>query len=131
MAMGALQHINIRCADAQRSRDFYVDIMGLTEGPRPPFASRGYWLYLGPEPVVHLVQKPDGEPVRGPGTGDLDHIAFAGHELDAFKAVLTAAGVPFREAVVPRDQTIQIFVLDPDGVQLELNFPDPGPGPMA
>jgi catechol 2,3-dioxygenase-like lactoylglutathione lyase family enzyme len=125
MAMGALQHINIRCADAQRSRDFYVDIMGLTEGPRPPFKSSGYWLYLGPEPIVHLVQKPADEPVLGPGTGDLDHIAFAGHELDAFKAVLTAAGLPFREAVVPRDQTIQIFVLDPDGVQLELNFPDP------
>jgi catechol 2,3-dioxygenase-like lactoylglutathione lyase family enzyme len=126
MAMGALQHINIRCADAQRSRDFYVDIMGLTEGPRPPFKSSGYWLYLGAEPIVHLVQKPADEPILGPGTGDLDHIAFAGHELAAFKAVLTAAAISFREAVVPRDQTIQIFVLDPDGVQLELNFPDPG-----
>ena len=126
MAMGALQHINIRCADAQRSRDFYVDIMGLTEGPRPPFKSSGYWLYVGPVPIVHLVQKPADEPVLGPGTGDLDHIAFAGHELDTFKAVLTAAGLPFREAVVPRDRTVQVFVVDPDGVQLELNFPDPG-----
>jgi catechol 2,3-dioxygenase-like lactoylglutathione lyase family enzyme len=127
MAIGALQHINIRCADARRSRDFYVDIMGLTEGPRPPFASIGYWLYLGSEPVVHLVQKPAGEPVRGPGTGELDHVAFAGHALEAFKVALSAAGVAFREAVVPRDRTIQIFVLDPDGVQLELNFPDPAP----
>jgi catechol 2,3-dioxygenase-like lactoylglutathione lyase family enzyme len=125
MAMGALQHINIRCADAQRSRDFYVNIMGLTEGPRPPFASRGFWLYLGPEPIVHLVQKPADEPVRGPGTGDLDHIAFEGVELDAFRSVLSKAGIAFREAVVPRDQTVQIFVLDPDGVQLELNFIDP------
>jgi catechol 2,3-dioxygenase-like lactoylglutathione lyase family enzyme len=125
MAMGALQHINIRCADAQRSRDFYVNIMGLAEGPRPPFASRGFWLYLGPEPIVHLVQKPADEPVRGPGTGDLDHIAFEGVELDAFRSVLSKAGIAFREAVVPRDQTVQIFVLDPDGVQLELNFIDP------
>ncbi len=125
MAMGALQHINIRCADAQRSRDFYVDIMGLTEGPRPPFASSGYWLYLGPVPIVHLVQKPADEPVRGPGTGDLDHIAFEGVELDTFKSVLSKAGIAFREAIVPRDQTVQIFVLDPDGVQLELNFIDP------
>lgn len=125
MPMGALQHINIRCADVLKSRDFYVHIMGLTDGPRPPFASVGYWMYVGGEPVVHLVQKPPGEPARGPGTGEVDHIAFEGHELDAFKAVLTAAGLPFREAVVPRDQTIQIFVRDPDGVQLELNFADP------
>ena len=128
MAMGALQHINIRCADAERSRDFYVKIMGLTEGPRPPFASRGHWLYRGKDPIVHLVQKPADEPIRGPGTGELDHIAFSGHGLDAFKAVLTAASVPFREAVVPRDQTIQVFVRDPDGVQLELNFLDPVAG---
>lgn len=125
MAMGALQHINIRCADVRRSRDFYVDIMGLSEGPRPPFASSGYWLYTGAEPVVHLVQKPADEPVRGPGTGDLDHIAFAGHGLEAFKALLSSSGLPFREAVVPRDGTIQIFVRDPDGVQLELNFSEP------
>ncbi len=124
MAIGVLQHINIRCADADRSRDFYVEIMGLTEGPRPPFASRGYWLFLGPEPIVHLVQKPAGEPVRGPGTGDLDHIAFAGHDLAGFKATLADAGIAYREAMVPREKTIQIFVLDPDGIQLELNFID-------
>lgn len=122
MAMGALQHINIRCADVRRSRDFYVGIMGLSEGPRPPFASTGYWLYAGAEPIVHLVQKPAGEPVRGPGTGDLDHVAFAGHGLETFRASLSAAGLAFREAVVPRDGTVQIFVRDPDGVQLELNF---------
>jgi catechol 2,3-dioxygenase-like lactoylglutathione lyase family enzyme len=122
MAMGALQHINIRCADARRSRDFYVGVMGLSEGPRPPFASTGYWLYTGSEPVVHLVQKPANEPIRGPGTGDLDHIAFSGHGLERFKAALSQAGLAFREAVVPRDGTVQIFVRDPDGVQLELNF---------
>jgi len=125
MAMGALQHINIRCADVGRSRDFYVDIMGLSEGPRPPFASNGYWLYAGSEPVVHLVEKPADEAVRGPGTGDLDHIAFVGHGLEAFKASLSAAALPFREAVVPRDGTVQIFVRDPDDVQLELNFSEP------
>ena len=34
----------------------------------------------------------------------------------------TAAGIPFREAVVPRDNTVQIFIHDPDGLKLELNF---------
>jgi len=36
--------------------------------------------------------------------------------------LMKTAGIPFREAVVPRDQTLQIFVRDPDGIMLELNF---------
>src|SRR4029453_2859057 len=57
MAVDALQHINLRSADVDRSRDFYVDVIGLYVGPRPPITSVGYWLYLGPVPVIHLVQR--------------------------------------------------------------------------
>ncbi len=123
MALGPLQHINIRCADAECSRAFYVEIMGLAVGPRPPFVSSGYWLYLGDQPVVHLVQKPAGEPALGPGTGDLDHIAFAGHDLAAFRETLKRAGVAFDERLAAGEQMIQVFVRDPEGIKLELNFP--------
>ena len=44
MAVDQLQHVNIRCADVHRSRDFYEQMLGLSEGERPPFASVGYWL---------------------------------------------------------------------------------------
>ena len=70
MVVSRLQHVNIRCSDAVASRNFYVTLMGLKEGPRPPFESQGYWLYAGSEPVVHLVQKPSGETKKGPGTGE-------------------------------------------------------------
>jgi catechol 2,3-dioxygenase-like lactoylglutathione lyase family enzyme len=123
MALNALQHINIRCDNAERTRDFYADVLALTVGPRPPFASQGYWLYLGDQPVVHLVQKRPEERVSPGNTGALDHIAFGGDDLDAMRARLTARGVPFREAFVPRDNVVQLFVVDPNGVQLELNFP--------
>jgi catechol 2,3-dioxygenase-like lactoylglutathione lyase family enzyme len=122
MPVIALQHVNIRCTDAVKSRDFYVGLLGLVEGPRPPFASRGYWLYLGEDPVVHLVQRPDGEVRQGPGTGDLDHIAFAGIDLEAMRRHLRDNHIAFQEARVPRDDVTQIFVRDPDGIQLELNF---------
>jgi len=36
--------------------------------------------------------------------------------------MLTAAGIAFREAVVPRDNSLQIFIHDPDGLKIELNF---------
>jgi catechol 2,3-dioxygenase-like lactoylglutathione lyase family enzyme len=122
MPLIALQHLNIRCADITRSRDFYA-ALGLKDGDRPPFTSQGYWMYLNNDPVVHLVQKKQGELNQGPGTGDLDHVAFAADDLEAFRARLHERNIPFREVTVPSDKSVQLFVRDPDGVQLELNFP--------
>ena len=121
MAIDGFQHINIRTSDAERSRDFYVRALGLRVGDRPPFASSGYWLYLGDVPVVHLVQLA-ADDRRETGSGRLDHVAFHGVDIEATRQTLTAAGIPFREAVVPRDGTVQIFIHDPDGLKLELNF---------
>jgi catechol 2,3-dioxygenase-like lactoylglutathione lyase family enzyme len=123
MPLDALQHVNIRCADARASRDFYVDVIGLKEGYRPPFNFPGHWLYLGDVAVIHLVQKPPGEGAKGPGSGEIDHVAFGGTDLDDMRARLTAGGLAFEEKVVPRDGIIQLFVRDPEGVKLELNFP--------
>ncbi len=123
MPLDALQHVNIRCADASASRDFYVDVIGLKEGYRPPFNFPGHWLYLGDVAVIHLVQKPPGETRKGPGSGEIDHVAFGGTGLDEMRARLTASGLAFEEKVVPRDGIIQLFVRDPEGVKLELNFP--------
>src|ERR1700744_4562647 len=102
MPVRQLQHINIRCSDVEVSRDFYVSLLGLTEGPRPSFNSHGYWLYVGGVPVVHLVQKRPGEARLGPGTGELNHIAFEGQDLAGMRAALREAGYAFRETVVPR-----------------------------
>ena len=121
MALHAFQHVNTRSADVERTKAFY-ERLGLRVGDRPPFASRGYWLYLGGVPVLHLVQRPDGQ-AHHDGSGNVDHIAFAATDLAGVRRALTDAGIPFREAVVPRDGTIQIFVQDPDGLTVELNFP--------
>jgi catechol 2,3-dioxygenase-like lactoylglutathione lyase family enzyme len=120
MPVAAFQHVNTRSADVERTKDFYVRL-GLRAGDRPPFASRGYWMYLGDQPVLHLVQRKDGEPHQD-GSGNLDHVAFQAVDLEGTRRALTEAGLVFREAIVPRDNTVQIFVRDPDGIQVELNF---------
>jgi len=125
MPVRAFQHVNTRSADVERTRDFY-ERLGLRVGDRPPFASRGYWMYLGDQPVLHLVQRPDGQ-AHQDGSGNVDHVAFAAEDVEAMRRLLRDAGLTFREAVVPRDGSIQIFVRDPDGVTVELNFP-PGSG---
>ena len=121
MGVLAFQHVNTRSADLERTKEFYLRL-GLRAGDRPPFPSRGYWLYLGDVPVLHLVQRPDGQP-HHEGSGNVDHIAFAAHDPGAVRRLLAEAGLPFRQAVVPRDGTVQIFVKDPDGITVELNFP--------
>lgn len=122
MPVDALQHINIRTADVDRARDFYVRILGLRAGDRPPFASTGYWLYLRDDPVIHLVQKRPDDPPPARTTGAIDHVAFRGVDLEGTRQALVREGIAFQEKLVPRDNSVQLFVLDPDGVRIELNF---------
>src|SRR5689334_12618245 len=95
----ALQHVNLRTADVDRSRDFYVDVVGLRVGPRPPIASVGYWLYLGGVPVIHLVQR-NGDGLPPSGSGAVDHVAFHGVDFEATRDRFSALGVTFREALI-------------------------------
>ena len=132
MGVQALEHVTIRCAQRQRTRDFYVDLIGLTEGERPNFPFRGHWLYLGGVPVIHLVEAADSGGAWGrelsdlhdaaAGTGAFDHVAFQGDDFDTMRARLNQAGLTFRERVVPGGALKQLFVPDPEGVLVEINF---------
>jgi catechol 2,3-dioxygenase-like lactoylglutathione lyase family enzyme len=121
MGVDMLQHVNIRVRDLEASKAFYVQAVGLREGPRPPVASSGSWLYLADQPVIHLVHLPS-EPAAAAGSGAVDHIAFRGIDFESAKGRFASLGIPFREALIPRDGTRQLFVHDPDGVKIELNF---------
>lgn len=110
-----LEHVNTRSADVERTRAFYETFLGLRAGPRPAFQSKGYWMYLGDEPILHLVQRPAGE-LSKPDSGNVDHVAFLGTDRAALCASLTAAGVAFRET------PSQVFITDPDGLKIEINF---------
>lgn len=121
MAIAGFQHINTRSTDVERTRDFYVRILGLRVGDRPPIQSHGYWLYLDDQPIVHLIERAADEP-GDPGRGNFDHVAFSCTDLQGVRDALSAAGVPFRETVA-RSGAVQIRVEDPDGIRLELNFP--------
>ena len=108
-----------------------IECLGLSEGERPNFLFRGYWLYLGGIPVVHLVEAADKAgawnreiviPDAANGTGAFDHVAFRGDDPAVLKARLQKAGMTFRERLVPGGAVEQIFVPDPEGVLVEINF---------
>ena len=56
-------------------------------------------------------------------TGLLDHIAFSCTGLAEMKARLKERRIEHEERVVPRDRQTQLFLRDPDGVAVELNYP--------
>jgi catechol 2,3-dioxygenase-like lactoylglutathione lyase family enzyme len=127
MALDALDHYTIQCADMAATRDFYRDVLGLSEGFRPQFGFAGHWLYCGGVPVVHLVGadgalKENGGTRPGAATGAFDHIAFRGQDAAATIARLKGHGIAFRENQVRDLGLHQVFVRDPDGVIVEMNF---------
>ena len=127
MALEGLNHYTIRPVDLERTKEFYEDVLGLQVGYRPPLSFPGYWLYVGDNPTVHLIgpRADDAHSKHreaGP-TGLLDHIAFTCTGLAEMKARLAQRGIKHEERVIPRDRQTQLFILDPDGVAVELNYP--------
>ena len=47
MPLDTLDHYTINCADMEKTRDFYRDVLDLKEGFRPDLPFPGYWMYCG------------------------------------------------------------------------------------
>ena len=136
MPIDRMDHYAIRTEKLQESRDFYVNVMGLEEGARPDFGFPGYWLYCGDTAVIHLIyfdrnadgsEKFDGimgkrSAFSDTGTGSVDHLAFRASDVEGFRKRLQALDVALRERDIPDFDLHQIFLEDPNGVTIELNF---------
>jgi catechol 2,3-dioxygenase-like lactoylglutathione lyase family enzyme len=122
MSVGVLDHYNVSTRNLRDTVRFYEEVLGLVNGPRPPFDFPGAWLYSEGHPVLHLNDiSPTDKPQR-PDSGVIDHIAFGSHGFEAMKQHLSRKGVPFRSNEVPNSTRRQIFVTDPNNVLIELNF---------
>lgn len=136
----ALNHISIRTSDVAASERFYAGLLGLVAGPRPPFPFPGVWLYAGDtsiyaNAVLHIIgidpDAPEGlqgylgsrDGVGQKGSGAVDHLAFFATGLAPMLARLKEQGVSCRERTVPLLELYQVFVEDPNGVVVELNYP--------
>ena len=59
MPLQNLNHFLVLTRDLEATRDFYVDVLGLEDGDRPPFAFDGHWIYLGDRAVIHVAELGD------------------------------------------------------------------------
>ena len=138
MPVSRLAHYSIRTLDLEKSCRFYERVLGFKRGYRPPFDFPGAWLYKGGDEsdygTVHIIgvdpANPDGlaaylgdKTLPASGTGTVDHIAFLATGVEAMWDTLRAEHVAWRDRTVPSLGLHQVFIEDPSGVTIELNFP--------
>ena len=115
MRPAGLHHVSINVSDVPAARDFYVDVLGLTERTdRPNFGFGGAWLDAGRQ-QIHLIEA-DVPPSMG------QHFALAVTDLDAAVAELRGRGVSVT-ARGPVGTGRQSFLDDPAGNRIELQEP--------
>lgn len=134
-----LSHYNVRTRDWTKTRDFYVKALGLTEGQRPEFPFPGHWLYCGEQDVLHITGVSDDDSgLKGylgdrgtggelQGGGAIDHVAFTAKDAVTMGKHFKAMGIAARHRRVPNMDLYQIFIEDPNGITIELNFPGENP----
>jgi len=102
-------------------RDFYCNVVGLTEGFRPAFERFGFWLYIGKKDVLHLITPKEGDE-RSSRKSSFDHIAFKTDNYEGVYQKLKSLHIPFEEKSIPGMSAHQIFLRDPAANRVELNF---------
>lgn len=118
-----LDHVTIVVRDLERSRQFYVEVLGMTEVPRPGFSFRGSWFQAG-ETQIHTILEhaesgPAGTVIANSTRGH--HFAFRVADAHAAAGRLEELGVPFVSPPKSRpDGAVQLFIHDPDGHLIEL-----------
>ena len=125
MRLGSLDHVNVRTGKVQAMREWYVRVLGMSDGDRPPFPFPGAWLYIGGHPCLHLVGL-DSEPANT--DPKLEHFAFSATGLKEFKSKLDASGEKYDVRVVPGLGIVQFNVWDPDGNHIHIDFQPSEPG---
>jgi len=128
-------HVNINTIYLEKTINFYT-LLGLVDGPRPDFDFNGSWLYLDPDlqtACMHLVEI--NFEFYTEGSGAVDHIAFRCdvEKLTDTQNKLDEAGIEYKynrvlleegnnEKSTPPNAIDQLFIYDPNGIQIELNF---------
>ena len=124
MTVKNIDHFNIRASEPllEELREFYCDLIGLSEGFRPPFEEVGYWLYAGDLAILHLSVAGSDENQLSHVESTLNHVALECSGKSVFEERLDENAIPYEYANVPGTTVEQIFLKDPAGNGIELSF---------
>jgi glyoxylase I family protein len=131
MGIDGLHHVALPCADLERSRRFYQEILGLTEIQRPALPVAGAWFRVGDRQELHLVVGDAQATFRSRKGMDTNDIHFAIRVASYRQALEALKARGYREDANPDDPMgirtsmrvgyPQIYLLDPDRNIIEIN----------
>ena len=121
-----INHYNLRADEEtiEVLKDFYIEIVGLKLGHRPPFRNGGYWLYANQKDVLHLSFSTNGIVNELNVNSTFDHMAFTCQDENMYIELLTKKNIKYSIREIPEIGTRQIFFKDPAGNGIELIFPN-------
>ena len=122
--INGINHYNLR-SDPETTevlKNFYIDVVGLTLGFRPPFKNGGYWLYANEKDVLHLSFSKNNVENKKNISSTFDHMAFSASDENKYINLLDRLNIKFTLREVPEIGTRQIFFKDPAGNGIELIF---------
>jgi|SRR4249920_3321596 len=119
MAIAGMNHFTVLSGNLDATKAFYIDILGLKEGYRPPLGFPGVWLYVGDQAVLHVIA---GRKLPSEPGGVLDHMAFSASDLSATVKKLESSGIKYDLRKQADSGTWQLFCFDPSGAKVELDF---------
>lgn len=129
MHVNQLDHVNIQTVKLAETVRFYADVLDLKAGdPPPPLdPARVQWMFDTHGRAIFHLSSPGSlsaiEDVNiGADTGAVHHVALDCTGHDEMAARLDQLGLDHRLNHVTAIDLKQIFVRDPNGVLLELNY---------
>ena len=119
-----INHYNLRADERTMHilKKFYMDIVGLSLGERPPFKSKGFWLNAEGKDVLHLSSTKNNEKKEHHVNSTFDHLAFSASDIKHYETILNENNISFTFREVPEIGTKQLFFKDPVGNGIELIF---------
>ena len=93
--LDSLDHITVITKDLKKTKDFYVNILGMNiDYNRPPFKFDGIWLSLNKRAVVHVVVKEE-HIIDENLLPTLDHVAFRAKDMRKIKLNLKQNSISY------------------------------------
>ena len=134
MPISHIEHFLVASDDIDATRDWYARVLGMKSGPHPDFGFPVHWMYVDDIDIVHIgpSAKQAGEIQKkylgrtsqksDEGTGALDHIAFRATGLKQMLQHLRSEGIAFSQRRANGQALFQLFLYDPNGIKIELNY---------
>ena len=124
MALLAFDHVNIRTAHLEGMVVWYEKVLGLASGPRPGFPVPGAWPYLGGACVLHPIEADPAPMVHSEDESlRMEHVAFRAEGMAAFVDHLDACSVSRKLFSFEALDMVPVFIRDPDGNRIHVDFP--------